>query len=177
MAKATLILMRHAKSGWPDDGRPDFDRPLAPRGEKDAPRMGKWLRRHGLVPDLVVSSPALRARETARRVADKLRIPAMRIVFDERLYEATLRRLRDVITTHGADSSMLLLVGHNPGFEELLVHLAATPPPRDERGRLMTTAAVAVLDFKGAIDNGRGTATLRELVRPRELKSRSAEPD
>lgn len=174
MGKNTLILMRHAKSGWPDDGRRDFDRPLAPRGGKDAPRMGKWLRKHGLVPDMIVSSPALRARATAELVAGRLHIPARRIMFDERIYEASLRQLRDVITTHGADSNTLLLVGHNPGLEELLVHLAATPPPRDERGKLMTTASIAVLDFKGALRAAGGAATLRLLVRPRELKASSA---
>lgn len=171
MAKCTLILMRHAKSDWPEDGRRDFDRPLARRGGKDAPRMGKWLRRNGLVPDKLVSSPAIRAHETAKYVAGKLRIPAKRIVLDERIYEGSLRQLQEVLGAHGADSATLLLVGHNPGLEELLLHLAAAAPPRDTRGKLMTAGAVAVLEFDGAICARARSATLRQLVRPRELKA------
>jgi phosphohistidine phosphatase len=174
MKKSLLILMRHAKSDWPQNLRRDFDRPLAPRGEKDAPRMGKWLQKHGLVPDLVVSSPAQRARATAELLVGKLHIRRKRIVFDDRIYEAGLRQLLDVIASRGADSDTLLLVGHNPGLEELLAHLASEPPPRDGRGKLMTTAAVAVLEFNGAIGTRPGSGRLQQLVRPRELKR--AEP-
>lgn len=171
MAKCTLILMRHAKSDWPEDGRRDFDRPLAGRGVKDAPRMGKWLRHNGLVPDKVVSSPAARAHDTAKLVAGKLHIPAKRIVLDERIYEGNLRQLQEVVAAHGADSATLLLVGHNPGLEDLLLHLAAAAPQRDARGKLMTAGAVAVLEFGGAIGAKARSATLRQLVRPRELKA------
>lgn len=174
MAKCTLILMRHAKSDWPEDGRRDFDRPLARRGEKDAPRMGKWLRKHGLVPDKVVSSPAVRARDTAECVAGKLHIPARRIVHDERIYEGSLRQLQEVVVAHGADSATLLVVGHNPGLEELLSYIALEPPPRDGRGKLLTTAAVAVLEFDDAIRAGKRSGRLRELVRPRDLREPSA---
>jgi phosphohistidine phosphatase len=162
--------MRHAKSGWPENLRRDFDRPLAPRGEKDAPRMGKWLHQNGLVPDLVVSSPAQRARATAELVVGKLHIRRKRITFDDRIYEAGLRQLLDVVATHGADSDAMLLVGHNPGLEELIAHLASEPPPRDERGKLMTTAAVAVLEFNGDIEISPRSARVRQLARPREIK-------
>ena len=171
MKNSTLILMRHGKSDWPENLRRDFDRPLAARGEKDAPRMGKWLRKNGLVPDQMVSSPALRARATAELVAEKLRIPGKRITLDERIYEADLRQLLDVIAAHGADSDALLLIGHNPGLEELLAYLAQAPAPEDERGRVMTTAAVAVLEFKGSIGVRPRCARLRQLIRPRDLKS------
>jgi len=175
MKKSLLLVMRHAKSGWPENLRRDFDRPLAERGERDAPRMGKWLHKHGLLPDLVVSSPAQRARATAELVVDRLHIRRKRIVFDDRIYEAGLRQLLDVVAAHAAGSDTLLLVGHNPGLEELITHLAAEPPPRDGRGKLMTTAAVAVLEFKGAIGTRPGSGRLQQLVRPRELKR--AEPE
>lgn len=171
MAKNVLILMRHAKSGWPEDGRRDFDRPLATRGAKDAPRMGKWLRKNGLVPDQVVSSPAARALDTAKYVAGKLHIPAKRILLEARIYEAGLRQLCEVVAAHGADSTMLLLVGHNPGLEELLLHLAAEPPARDVRGKLLTAGALAVLEFDGAIGGKARSAHLRHMVRPRDLKA------
>ena len=171
MKNSILILMRHGKSDWPENLRRDFDRSLAPRGEKDAPRMGKWLRKNGLVPDKVISSPALRARATAELVVEKLRIPRKRIIFDARIYEAELSQLLDVIAAHGADTDALLLVGHNPGLEELLMHLALEPPSRDERGKLLTTATVAVLEFKGSIGVRPRCARLRQLIRPRDLKS------
>ena len=170
MKKSLLILMRHAKSDWPENLRRDFDRPLAARGEKDAPRMGKWLRKNGLIPDLVVSSPAQRARGTAELVVERLHIRRKRIIFDDRIYEAGLRQLLDVVASHAPGSDTLLLVGHNPGLEELIAHLASEPPPRDGRGKLMTTAAVAVLEFKGNIGVRPGSGRVQQLVRPRDLK-------
>jgi phosphohistidine phosphatase len=167
--KSLLILMRHAKSDWPDDVPRDADRPLAPRGIKDAPRMGKWLRKSGLIPDTVVSSPAQRARATAELVVGKLRIRKRRIVYDARIYAGGVRGLRDVVDAHGADSEILLLVGHNPGLEELLLHLAADPVARDARGKLMTTGAVAVLEFPDKISAARRGARLITLMRPKEL--------
>ena len=175
MKNSILMLMRHAKSDWPENLRRDFDRPLAARGEKDAPRMGKWLRKNGLVPDKVISSPALRARASAELVVEKLRIPRKRIIFDARIYEAELSQLLDVIAAHGADTDALLLVGHNPGLEELLMHLTLEPPSRDERGKLLTTAAVAVLEFKGGIGIKPRRGRLQKLVRPRDLKPARSE--
>ena len=170
MKKSLLLLMRHAKSDWPENLRRDFDRPLAARGEKDALRMGKWLQKNGLVPDLVVSSPARRARATAELVVGRLHIRRKRIIFDDRIYEAGLRQLLDVVAAHAAGSDTLLLVGHNPGLEELIAHLASEPPPRDERGKLMTTAAVAVLEFNGKIGTRPGSGRVLQLVRPREIR-------
>ncbi|MBI1732568.1 MAG: histidine phosphatase family protein [Gammaproteobacteria bacterium] len=176
--KSLLILMRHAKSDWPDEVRRDADRPLARRGERDAPRMGRWLRKNGLIPDKLISSPALRARATAEIVAEKLRIRKKRIVLDERIYEAGLRRLLEVVAGHGADSSTLLLIGHNPGLEELLLHLASDPVARNDRGKLMTTAAAAVLEFRGRIGAERRSARLLHLVRPKDLKASATDsPD
>jgi phosphohistidine phosphatase len=169
--KSLLILMRHAKSDWPDDVPRDADRPLAPRGTKDAPRMGRWLRKNGLIPDKVVSSPAQRACATAELVVEKLRIRKRRIVLDARIYEAGVRGLLEAVSEHGADSDTLMLIGHNPGLEELLLHLASESVPRDERGKLMTTGAVAILEFDGRIDAARRRGRLLNLVRPRDLKS------
>ena len=175
--KSLLILMRHAKSDWPENLRRDFDRPLAARGEKDAPRMGKWLRKNGLIPDLVVSSPAQRARATAELVVEKLRIRRKRVIFDDRIYEAGLRQLLTVLAAHAPGSDTLLLVGHNPGLEELITHLASEAPPLDGRGKFMTTAAVAVLEFNGAIGARPGSGRVQQLVRPRELKRAEPEPE
>ena len=81
--------MRHAKSDWGTPGERDLDRPLAKRGQRDAPRMGKWLRAQGLVPDLVLASPARRAQETASKVCKALDIGTQAIQWEPRIYDAT----------------------------------------------------------------------------------------
>ncbi len=138
-----LLIMRHAKSSWDAGLLRDFERPLAGRGMRDAPRMGAWLREQGLAPDGIVSSPARRARETAEQVCKTLAIPVDEVVWDERLYLADLATLLEVLAALPAGSERWLLVGHNPGLDELVIHLCGEPLPRTASGKLMTTAAVA----------------------------------
>jgi phosphohistidine phosphatase len=165
-----LILMRHAKSDWSGEGMADFDRPLTKRGRKTAPRMAKWLRMQRLVPDLLVSSPAMRARQTTELIVGKLGMRKKQIVWDKRIYEAAVPALQEVIDAHrDRAKKTMLLVGHNPGFDDLLVHLCAEPPPRDARARLLTTAAVAVLVFGAGISAAARSAKLEQLVRPGEM--------
>jgi phosphohistidine phosphatase len=110
----TLSLLRHAKSSWADSRLKDIDRPLNERGEKDAPRMGGHLARQGLVPDLVLCSPAVRTRQTLALVLPHLK-PSPEIVYDDALYPGTppaiLKRLRNV----AAEVRHAMIVGHNPG--------------------------------------------------------------
>jgi phosphohistidine phosphatase len=171
MTTRTLLILRHAKSDR--DGAPadDFARPLARRGRRDAPRMGRWLESRGLLPDLVLSSPARRARETTEAVTAVLRVPATHIHYDDRLYLAASDTLLAVLAGCPSRAGTLLLVGHNPGLEELLEHLSAEPPPRNAAGKLLTTGALAQLTVRPAWSKlaPRG-ATLVELVRPRELE-------
>lgn len=141
--KRRLLILRHAKSDRDADAARDFDRPLSRRGQRDAPHTGEWLRAQGLKPDLVLSSPAVRARETAIAVADVLGIARKDIVEDERLYLAPLDTLLEVLATTPAKTGAVLLVGHNPGLDTLVEYLAADPPARTDAGKLMTTAAVA----------------------------------
>ncbi len=114
-----LILLRHAKSSWTDDGLADSERPLSGRGERDAPRMGARLRARSIRPDLVLSSPALRARRTATLVARALDYPDDGIRLDARLYLATPVEILAVVAEQADTIDCLLLVGHNPGFTEL----------------------------------------------------------
>lgn len=114
----TLILVRHAKSDHPH-ALPDRDRPLAERGAHDAPMMGKRLHRRGVQPDLVISSPARRALETARLIADELHYPQQRILVDERLYPGDTAQVLEVIGELDERSRQVLLVAHNPGLSEL----------------------------------------------------------
>ena len=162
--------MRHAKSDWSTDAGSDFDRPLAPRGRKDAPRMGRWLQEQALYPDKFISSPARRTRETALSVAAALAYPQQQIIWEQQAYDASLHDLLAIIVNRAPAAGRLLLIAHNPGLDTLLEYLARDAPGRTESGKLMTTAAVAVLDFgSAAICAEPASARLQCLVRPREL--------
>lgn len=116
-----LSVLRHAKSDWPD-GVADHDRPLGPRGRREAPIAGQWLREHVGPIDLVVCSTAERARQTLVLVAPELDpVPVCR--FDERLYDATAGALITVAQGLPGDCGSALFIGHNPGLESLVGHL------------------------------------------------------
>ena len=146
-----LILLRHAKSDWPDV--PDRDRPLAKRGRRDAPKIGRWLREHGYLPDTVICSDARRTRQTWDRVARELG-GSPSVTFEPRAYAA---------------SGTALLVGHNPGVSELATSLAL-PPDGDDAPIRFPTAAVAVLAFPGDwADVAPGQARLIDFTTPADL--------
>jgi len=132
--------------------------------------MGQWMRSHGLLPDHVVSSPATRARQTCKRVCHELGVDSAGIHRDERLYLASLYDLLAVIADCPASTASMLLVGHNPGLESLLRHLAGASVPKPADGKLMPSAALAVLDIRKDWQHLQGGSACRvELVRPREL--------
>src|SRR5262245_31324938 len=110
-----LMLLRHAKSDWSKPGQRDHDRLLAARGREAAPRIGKYMAAHGLVPELVVCSTATRARETWELVAQMLKSQP-KAVHDERIYENRPDVLMDIIHETDAAVHVLMLVGHNPSF-------------------------------------------------------------
>jgi len=118
----TLFLLRHAKSSWKDEDLADFERPLNDRGRKAAELIGNFIAKQNVTIDLVISSPAVRARETIELVlrASK-RSPELR--FDQRVYEASPTRLLEITSQIEEDRKSVLLVGHNPGMEELLALL------------------------------------------------------
>jgi phosphohistidine phosphatase len=120
----TLWLLRHAKASPGADGQADRDRPLNARGREAAGRIGRYLAARGVRPDLVLCSPSLRTRETIELVAGQLgSVPA--IEFEEQLYLASERTLLEQIGRASDDLASLLLVGHNPGLEQLALELAA----------------------------------------------------
>ena len=170
MTDSRLIIMRHAKSDWNTGASGDFDRPLASRGRRDGVRMGKWLLEQQLVPDCFISSPARRARQTSGLVAEEMKIPVADIIWAEQIYAASLQELLGVVEAYSSDVSCLLLVGHNPGLDELLCYLAIEQPTPTLKGKLMTTTAIAVLNFgRKAISVKPNSATLDILLRPKEL--------
>ena len=148
-----LILLRHAKSAWPDDV-PDHDRPLAPRGRRDAPAAGRWLRESGYVPDRVLCSTARRARDTWQMAEEKLDAhPAT--LFEDRIYGASTADLLDLARETPARVRTLLIVGHDPAMRELTLELADDQPGDAEAyavGQVRAkypTGAIAVLSFAG----------------------------
>ena len=166
--KARLVLLRHAKSDWYSGVPGDFDRPLAARGRKDAPRVGKWMKKNGIVPEIILCSPAVRTRETLAAVNGKLGVE--HIVYEDAIYGASPGALLGLVEKYSRDSSNLMITGHNPGMDELLCFLCGTQPPLTETGKLMTTAAVAVLGFAGAGSMSKSAAgELLYLVRPNEI--------
>ncbi len=179
------MLFRHAKSAWPDV--PDQDRPLARRGIRAAPVMGRWLREAGILPGQVLCSTARRARETWQFAqADLAATPP--VTFDARIYEGAATDLLTVIGEVPPATGTLLLIGHNPAIEDLALLLATAPgaaagpgpagsAPADlERMRSkFPTAAIAVLEFPGTWPGlAPGQARLTAFVAPRDL---SPEPD
>lgn len=158
----TLFIMRHAKSSWDNPALSDFERPLNNRGLKTAPFMGEVMAKNGFQPEIIVSSPAERAKQTAELVKKSAAF-ATEIRFDERIYEASPLRLLEVVSGIEDKYDSAMVVGHNPGFENLVRVLT---------GKLeaMPTAALAVVDLE--IDSWKETTgetgNLRKLIRPKE---------
>lgn len=158
----TLLVLRHAKSSWDHPHLSDFDRPLNGRGKKAAPFMGSLMAEKGLVPEVIVSSPANRARTTAEKAAEAGGFDAS-VEFDERIYGAGTNGLLYVIAGFDNAAETAMIVGHNPGFEMLVSVLTG-------EHRRMPTAALAVidLDIDRWSDAGSGSGKLRRLFIPRE---------
>ena len=166
-----LLVLRHAKSACEPGIPTDFDRPLSPRGEEDAPRLGAWLSERGLVPDYVVCSPARRARQTAGLVLGALEADAPPVAhFDERLYGADLSLLLEVLGDTPPEAELVLLVGHNPGLETLLCFLTPDWGKHGDRPKFLPTctlAHLAILTDWTALSAGE--AEVRDMVRPKDL--------
>jgi phosphohistidine phosphatase len=134
-----LILLRHAKSAWNHPELSDFDRPLNKRGEQNAPTMGERLRKRGVQPQCIISSPAKRARETTRLLAGQLANPETTVIFADDIYAADPPALLATIRNFPRELECVMLVGHNPGLTDLANLLG---PARFEN--LPTCAAVGL---------------------------------
>jgi phosphohistidine phosphatase len=160
----TVLLLRHAKSSWKDPGLDDHDRPLNKRGKKAAPRMGRLLAEEDLVPELILSSTARRARDTAERVAEAAGYEGD---IEQRpdLYHAAPHAYFDALDTVSDDVQRVMLVGHNPAMEVLVAMLSGT------HHRFPTAALAEIaLDIDAWRDARDGTARLMNLWLPRELE-------
>ena len=169
MKRRELLILRHAKSAWDTDAPSDFDRPLSLRGLRASKRMGRYIADTGLVPDAIVCSTATRAVQTVLGVAQAARFTLQTVRFEGTIYEAGLSTLLDVLGDCQSDAHRTMIVGHNPGLEYLLDHLAGGVPISGE-GKLLPTAALARLELPGdwrRLDRGQGK--LLGMTRVRDL--------
>lgn len=161
----TLLILRHAKSSWDDVSLDDRERPLNARGRRDAPRMGDLLRDARLIPDVIITSDAVRAHMTALAVAEAAGY-RREIVVDPLLYHASPENVFAVLKTMpSANARMVMIVGHNPGLEDLIEQLTG------EQHDLPTAAIVQLalpIEAWGEL-SAATRATLVDLWRPKEV--------
>jgi phosphohistidine phosphatase len=160
----TLLILRHAKASWKDDSLPDRERPLNKRGREEAPKMGALLREHDLVPDLVLSSPAQRARSTAELAIEASGYEG-EAEFKEELYSFEAEPYLKALAGLADSTRCAMIVGHNPAMEELVERLTGEHLP-------MPTAALAQIELP--IEHWKSLATrqggrLVNLWRPKEV--------
>jgi phosphohistidine phosphatase len=158
-----LLILRHAKAEKSDGRLPDRERPLTGHGRHDAEGVGRRLAHQDVRPDLIVSSPATRARQTAEVVATELAYPEEAIRLDERVYEAEVTDLLHVVRETSDDTGVILLVGHNPAMAELAAQLTSGAVEH------MPTAALACVDVETThwrqIEPGKGSLVFLETPR------------
>lgn len=164
-----LMLLRHAKSDWHSDVEADYDRPLNRRGQKAITKLAKAMRARGIRPVFTLSSPARRAYQTVTELHDALGIGQEAIHYLPELYLADIDRLLEVVVQYPEPD--IMIVGHNPGLEDLLTYLCGSVVPRTVSGKLLPTASLAVIllpdDWTPASAGG---ARLEQLLRPKELE-------
>ena len=171
-----LLLLRHGKSDW-NTGVDDFHRPLRDRGKRGAQRIGVWLAQQERVPDYIVTSPAERALVTAQKTCKAMGNGDQGIQQDRRIYAADIDRLLAVLSDAPQDAGRIMLVGHNPGLEELLDWLVSDTLPVSDDGKRLPTATLAILkmpdDWQTLIA---GCARLDSITRPGTLPKKFPYP-
>ena len=163
-----LYIMRHAKSDWSSPQISDFDRPINKRGIRNATRIGGWMNENNHTPQKIISSPALRAKETIELVVEQIsKFNLEDLTYEDELYLAGFTQLIEFINTYKDKVQSLMLVGHNPGIENLVNYLCS------QSGNLDTAVTTANLFIFEYADNSFNPATdscaLIEAIKPREL--------
>ena len=168
-----LMLFRHAKSSWGDPGLDDRERPLSSRGKSAAQAMGRLMRHRGLLPDLVLCSPARRAKDTWAIAAGELKT-APKLVLEEDVYDfGNGGKLAELIRAKGGKARSLLLVGHNPSMERLAERLTGKGEKklRERLEKKYPTGALAV--FEAELDSWADFAeaafTIAHFIRPKDV--------
>lgn len=165
-----LILLRHAKSDWGDPTLGDYDRPLAARGQRAAPRVGQWLAKRKWRPDLALCSSAVRARETLDLVLPALpEAPEVRYL--KSLYLASPSAMLRLLRRQPEETASIMVIAHNPGMENLARHLIGDQRSElgDQLAEKYPTAALAHFKVPSWQNLGEEGAELRHFLRPRDL--------
>lgn len=169
----TLSLLRHAKSSWNNPTLPDRDRPLAKRGQTDAPLMGKAMAERGIDPELILCSSARRTRDTLDLVLPELRVEP-KVVYEDVLYHASPDEMLVMLRGIKPGSSRIMLVGHNPEIQALALDLTGSGPKhiRDRLREKYPTAGLAVINFASGLwsNISVNSGTLNLFLTPRELR-------
>ena len=170
----TLTILRHAKSGWDVQVERDFDRPINARGRRGAELIGQYVKRHAMPVDRIVASPAVRVTETLDIFQPAANLDAIEPVWDRRIYLASAATLLDVVRETGGDARALLLAGHNPGLEDLILMLVPESAGDELRAKveekLPTSALVRLeLDIADWHDLDVNKARITAFIRPRDL--------
>jgi len=169
----TLYLLRHAKSGWDDPVARDFDRPLNKKGEKAARTIGQWMASNGVAFEHVIASPAVRVIDTLDSLWSGYG-RKLEPTWDRRIYLASSATLLDVLREVSDEHDSVMMVGHNPGMEDVVFDLVpddGSSPLREEVEVKYPTAALAQLDIDidSWSDIGKPVAHLKRFIRPRDL--------
>lgn len=164
-----LLILRHAKATWDASTSVDFDRPLSERGREEALRMGRHIERSGWWPDTILCSSALRTMQTLDRITQAAGRSQEGVLFDRGIYGAELEYLLALTGRHAKrNTQRLMIIGHNPGLEDLLVHLVDAIP---KKTKLLPTATLARLQLAHIDPLEPACATLLDRVRGREIEA------
>jgi phosphohistidine phosphatase len=160
--------MRHAKSDWSGSQISDFDRPINKRGTRNAIRIGGWMNENNHTPQKIISSPALRAKETIELVAEQIsKFNLEDLTYEDELYLAGFTQLIEFINTYKDKVQSLMLVGHNPGIENLVNYLCDRSGDKET---IVTTANLFIFKFSSdSFNTAVDIIELVEAIKPREL--------
>jgi phosphohistidine phosphatase len=160
--------MRHAKSDWSGPQKSDFERPINGRGRKNAVRVGQWMSDNNYIPQRIISSPATRAKETIELVTEQIsKFNHEDLIFQDDLYLAGFTQLIEIINTYQNDAQSLMLIGHNPGIENLVNYLCSQSGNSETS---VTTANLFIFEYADNHFNPvADSCKLIEVIKPREL--------
>ncbi len=163
------MLLRHAKSAWDSDADSDFERPLAPRGQRDAQAMGRWMRLQGYLPQAIISSDSVRTRQTLERLQSAAKAEAINVHFEHAIYMAAPETILTLLQTH-PKAPCVMIVGHNPAMEELVYYLCSNQQQLAGYAKIMPTATLARFELPDDwSDLGAGCGQLLSLTQPKSL--------
>ena len=163
-----LYIMRHAKSDWSGPQISDFERPINKRGTKNAMRIGEWMNENNHIPQKIISPPAVRAKETIELVTEQIsKFNLEDLTYEDELYLAGFTQLIEFINTYKDKVQSLMLVGHNPGIENLVNYLCDRSGDKET---IVTTANLFIFKFSSdSFNTAVDTIELVEAIKPREL--------